>query len=79
MAHLFLLYSSGGAAFNPETNSWRAIRDSDKSVARSQHSAVWTGSAMLVFGGRAKNGGFVSKKVGVAISFANPNASQGDP
>jgi len=70
---------SGGAAFNPETNSWRAIRDSDKSVARSQHSAVWTGSAMLVFGGRAKNGGFVSKKVGVAISFANPNASQGDP
>jgi N-acetylneuraminic acid mutarotase len=66
---------SGGAAFNPEKNTWRAIRDNRRSVARSQHSAVWTGSSMLVFGGRSKTGAFVGNKVGVEIFFENPAES----
>ena len=58
---------AGGAAFNPATNSWRKLKDTGKSVARSQHAAIWTGSEMLVFGGRSKKGKLVVNKIGIEI------------
>ncbi len=39
-----------GAAYNPTTNKWRALKTSPLE-ARSGHTAVWTGSEMVVIGG----------------------------
>jgi hypothetical protein len=41
-----------GAAFDPETDSWRLIAAAPL-VPRARHSAVWTGSEMIVWGGSA--------------------------
>jgi len=41
-----------GAAYNPATNSWRLIAAPPASfLGRSNHTAVWTGSEMIVWGG----------------------------
>jgi N-acetylneuraminic acid mutarotase len=40
-----------GAAYNPETDSWRPIPRRNAPAARFDHSAVWTGKEMLVWGG----------------------------
>ena len=44
-----------GARFNPTTNGWAAVPTSGAPVARHAHTAVWTGSGMIVWGG-AGNG-----------------------
>ncbi len=43
-----------GAILNPSTTtwSWNAADTSDAPVARAQHTAVWAGDKMIVFGGR---------------------------
>jgi N-acetylneuraminic acid mutarotase len=41
-----------GGAYDPVTDTWRALDDAGAPAARSAHSMVWTGSEMLVFGGR---------------------------
>ncbi|CAG0954418.1 hypothetical protein GEOBC_00375 [Geobacteraceae bacterium] len=40
-----------GSAYDPATNTWSAITTTDAPSARSYHSAVWTGSKMLIWGG----------------------------
>jgi hypothetical protein len=45
---------SDGAAYNPETDSWRMIAGSPL-VGRIHHMTVWSGSEMLVLGGRQSN------------------------
>jgi N-acetylneuraminic acid mutarotase len=45
-----------GAAYNPASDTWRPLADGPLS-ARSNHTAVWTGRRMLVWGGqRASHG-----------------------
>ena len=45
------LYSTNTASrFSPSTNTWTALAY-DPALARYQHSAVWTGTEMLVWGG----------------------------
>lgn len=46
-------YTNTGGIFNPNSNSWTTIdtSDADTPTARELHSAVWTGSTMLVWGG----------------------------
>ena len=46
-----------GARYNPATDTWQALSVSDAPEARAEHSAVWTGVQMLVWGGR--NGGSI--------------------
>jgi hypothetical protein len=46
------VYRSDGAAYDPATNSWSAINSSGAPAARSAPAFVWTGSRMLVWGGR---------------------------
>lgn len=41
-----------GARYNPTTNSWTAMSNTNAPTARTGHSAVWTGTQMWVFGGR---------------------------
>ena len=44
-----------GAAYNPVTNTWRAIPQAPV-PARNLSAAVWTGHDMIVWGGNAPNG-----------------------
>jgi N-acetylneuraminic acid mutarotase len=40
-----------GGRYNPNTDSWTATSDTDAPSARYNHTAVWTGSEMIVWGG----------------------------
>jgi N-acetylneuraminic acid mutarotase len=42
-----------GARYNPGTNSWTVISTTNAPTARQNHTAVWTGSEMIVWGGDA--------------------------
>ena len=44
-------YWNTGARYNPARNTWTSVTSSGAPVARSQHTAVWTGSEMIVWGG----------------------------
>jgi N-acetylneuraminic acid mutarotase len=44
-----------GGRYNPDTNSWTATSTVNAPSARYQHTAVWTGSEMIVWGGRDEN------------------------
>ncbi|MBI3950985.1 MAG: hypothetical protein HY314_11085 [Acidobacteria bacterium] len=42
-----------GGRYNPATDTWTATSSSGAPNARSFHTAVWTGSEMIVWGGSA--------------------------
>ena len=49
------LYTNGllntGGRYNPDTDSWTATNTSNAPDSREDHTAVWTGSEMIVWGG----------------------------
>ena len=44
-------YLQSGGRYNPNTDSWVATSTNDAPTSRSIHTAVWTGSEMIVWGG----------------------------
>jgi len=46
----FVDFNTGGR-YNPNTNSWTATSTNNVPEARENHTAVWTGSEMIVWGG----------------------------
>ncbi len=48
-----------GGRYNPAANSWRATSTTNAPVGRSEHTAVWTGSEMIVWGGVNSAGMFL--------------------
>jgi N-acetylneuraminic acid mutarotase len=50
-----------GGRYNPSTNSWAATRTSNAPTARFWHTAVWTGSEMIVWGGYVIENGRVTE------------------
>src|SRR5260370_29378284 len=44
-------YSNTGGRYNPGTNSWTATSTTNAPSGRDSHTAVWTGSEMIVWGG----------------------------
>jgi N-acetylneuraminic acid mutarotase len=44
-------YSAGGAAYNPTTDQWQPIATFQAPTARASHTAVWTGTEMIIWGG----------------------------
>jgi N-acetylneuraminic acid mutarotase len=44
------LFNTGGR-YNPSTDSWTATSTTNAPSARSEHTAVWTGNEMIVWGG----------------------------
>ena len=40
-----------GGRYNPSTDSWTATSTTNAPSARTYHTAVWTGSEMIVWGG----------------------------
>jgi N-acetylneuraminic acid mutarotase len=51
-------YYNTGGRYDPATDIWTAISETDAPSGRFQHTAIWTGNAMIVWGG------FVSNDVG---------------
>jgi N-acetylneuraminic acid mutarotase len=45
-----------GGRYNPDTDSWTATSATDVPDARAQHTAVWSGSQMVVWGGSGNSG-----------------------
>src|SRR6266542_4139902 len=45
-----------GGKYDPGTNTWTATSTTNAPSARSSHTAVWTGSEMIVWGGTADSG-----------------------
>jgi N-acetylneuraminic acid mutarotase len=43
---------NSGGKYNPQTNSWTATDTTNAPEARTDHTAVWTGSEMIVWGGK---------------------------
>lgn len=48
--------SADGAIYNPATDTWRPMTGTGAPHPRSNHSAVWTGTAMIVWGGNVGGG-----------------------
>jgi N-acetylneuraminic acid mutarotase len=44
-------YTNAGKRYNPTTNTWTAMSTTNAPLARGFHTAVWTGSEMIVWGG----------------------------
>jgi N-acetylneuraminic acid mutarotase len=44
-------YYNDGARYNPATNTWTVMTTTNAPTARRFHTAVWTGSEMIVWGG----------------------------
>ena len=51
-------YFNDGGRYNPMANTWTALPTTGAPAARSYHTAVWTGSEMIVWGGQGSNGYF---------------------
>jgi N-acetylneuraminic acid mutarotase len=47
-----------GSRYNPGADSWTAVSTTNAPEGRYAHTAVWTGSEMVVWGGVGMNGGF---------------------
>ena len=45
------VYLNTGGRYNPGTDSWTATSTTNAPTARYVHTAVWTGSEMIVWGG----------------------------
>lgn len=45
------IYSNTGGQYDPVADSWTTTTTTNAPVARSFHTAVWTGSKMVVWGG----------------------------
>ena len=44
-------YLNDGGRYNPTANTWTAVTTTGAPTARDSHTAVWTGSEMIVWGG----------------------------
>ena len=49
----FLSYLDTGARYNPATDTWKATSISGAPEPRALHTAVWTGSSMVIWGGQS--------------------------
>ena len=50
-------YFNTGGRYNPDTDGWVATSTTNAPTARATHSAVWTGSEMIAWGGFFQDSG----------------------
>src|SRR6267154_2085882 len=55
-------YLNTGGRYNPSTDTWTATGTTNAPIGRDFHTAVWTGSEMIVWGGEGDN--FISLNTG---------------
>lgn len=53
-------YLNTGAKYYPATNTWMSITTNNTPTSRTGHTAVWTGTEMLIWGGGTGGGGYVN-------------------
>jgi hypothetical protein len=53
-------YLSSGGRYNPLTDTWLRTTNSDVPVARALHTAIWSGSDMIIWGGFAGDGQYLA-------------------
>ncbi len=53
-------YSYTGGRYNPDIDSWTATSIINAPSSRYDHTAVWTGSEMIVWGGYSQNEGYLN-------------------
>src|SRR5436190_8999267 len=51
--NLISFFNTGGR-YNPSTDSWTATSTTGAPAARNSHTAIWTGSEMIVWGGASE-------------------------
>ena len=44
-----------GSIYNPSTDTWSATPLTDAPTGRNEHTAIWTGTEMIVWGGRTSS------------------------
>ena len=49
-----------GGSYSPNANSWTATSTTNAADARISHSAIWTGSEMIVWGGSGNISAFLT-------------------
>ena len=52
--------SNTGGRYNPSTDSWTATSTTNAPDARYYHTAIWSGSEMIVWGGVANGSNFLN-------------------
>jgi N-acetylneuraminic acid mutarotase len=53
-------YANTGGRYNPSTDSWVATSTTNAPAGRERHTAVWTGTEMIVWGGGGSGGNFLN-------------------
>ena len=53
---------NSGGRYNPSLNTWTSISSSSAPMARVQHTAVWTGDEMIIWGGYAMTNIFTDRR-----------------
>ena len=53
-------YLNTGGRYNPSTDSWTATSTTNAPAGRASHTAVWTGSEMIVWGGVRSAAGYLN-------------------
>ncbi len=55
--------TNSGGRYNPSTNSWSALPTLNAPLGRRNHSAIWTGTEMIIWGGDTTigNSGYISR------------------
>jgi N-acetylneuraminic acid mutarotase len=48
--------TNDGSRYNPGNNTWAGVAATGAPASRDQHTAVWTGSEMIVWGGWGSSG-----------------------
>lgn len=51
LSHSFQLFFNTGGRYNPSTDNWSATNTNNAPSARTRHTAIWTGTEMIVWGG----------------------------
>ncbi len=68
-----------GGRYNPGTNSWSATSLTNAPTARDNHTAVWTGSEMIVWGGTASGVTNTGGRYNTATGSWTPTNTTGAP
>jgi hypothetical protein len=70
-------YFNTGGRYNPGTDGWTATNTSNAPSARYAHTAVWTGSEMIVWGGTKRHEQFQHRRqiLRAIRSYTNADSS----
>src|SRR5437879_6909966 len=68
------IFLNTGGLYRPAANSWIATNITNAPSARAEHTAVWTGSEMIVWGGYFEDNGFQELNTG---GLSDPSTDRG--